>query len=55
MRKLYITFMKNYHLIRATEALAEAGRNVGTDSYWVWMDVYEKHYNQCLMYMTLLV
>ena len=51
MRSMYDTYMnikKDYYLARASEALVEVGKALGTDEFNVWMNMYSKYMDKAI-------
>ena len=48
MYETYISIKKDYYLVRASEALAEAGKALGTDDFNVWIKQYSKYMDKAI-------
>lgn len=46
--RIYIGIKKDYYLARASEALLEAGKTLGTDEFNVWMNQYNKYVDKAI-------
>lgn len=48
MYQVYTDIKRDYYLVRASEALVEAGKALGTDEFNLWMNRYSKYMDKAV-------